>query len=66
MMRKAFDDVWITAKIRVRAKGLGAYYDTKLKVLSRNIEDPLDIIVIVDDVQSCYRVLGVINNLFPP
>ena len=66
MLQKAFDDVWITAKIRVRAKGLGAYYDTQLKVLSRSIEDPLDIIAIVDDVQSCYRVLGVINNLFPP
>ncbi|MBC8318193.1 MAG: bifunctional (p)ppGpp synthetase/guanosine-3',5'-bis(diphosphate) 3'-pyrophosphohydrolase [Desulfobulbaceae bacterium] len=65
-LQEAFEDVWITARIRIRAKGLGAYYDTVLKVLSKNIEDPLDIIVIVDDVQSCYRVLGVINNLFPP
>lgn len=65
-LKKAFEDAWLSAEIRLKSKGLWSYYDPALKVLSKNIENPLEIIVVVGDLQSCYRALGIINQNFPP
>ena len=58
--------VWISAEVIIKAKGLWAYYDVGLKTLAREIENPMEMIIVVDDVQSCYRTLGVINQNYPP
>ncbi len=57
---------WITADIYIVAKGLWAYFDPVNQVLVKEINTPMEIILAVPDIQSCYRTLGVINQLFPP
>ncbi len=56
----------IQCTITIRAKGLWAYYDPAQKILDREIKNPLEFIVAVDAVQSCYQALGVINQTYPP
>jgi GTP pyrophosphokinase len=65
-LKKAFEQAWISADIKLKAKGLWAYYDFSNNVLAKQIENPLEIIIVVEDLQSCYRVLGLVNQLFPP
>lgn len=65
-LKRAFEESWISADIRTKAKGLWAYYDQSLRVLSKQIENPLEIIIVLDDLQTCYRALGIINQYFPP
>ncbi|MEW6289008.1 MAG: HD domain-containing protein [Thermodesulfobacteriota bacterium] len=65
-LREAFNEAWISADIRIKAKGLWAYYDFSMNVLVKQIENPLEIIIVVDDLQTCYRVLGIVNQHFPP
>ena len=59
-------NVWINAEIKVRAKGLGGYFDPVNKVLKKSIEHPMEIVILVDDIEECYRVLGLVNKHFPP
>jgi len=57
---------WINGEIIVRAKGLGGYFDPVNKILNKTIEHPMEVVTLVDDTESCYRVLGLINKHFPP
>jgi GTP pyrophosphokinase len=57
---------WINGEIKVRAKGLGGYFDPVNKVLHKTLEHPMEIVVLVDNIESCYRVLGLVNMHFPP
>jgi GTP pyrophosphokinase len=57
---------WINAEITQRAKGLWGYFDPVNKVLVKAIDHPMEFIILVDDIESCYRVLGLINQKFPP
>jgi GTP pyrophosphokinase len=57
---------WITAEIKPRAKGLWGYFDPVNKVLAKAIDHPMEFIILVDDTESCYRVLGLVNQKFPP
>ncbi len=58
--------VWLDGEVEVRAKGLGAYYDQHSKRLAREIKFPLEFVIKVADIQSCYRALGVLHQMFPP
>lgn len=57
---------WIDCDITVRAKGLWGYFDTKNKRLYRTIDNPLEFILLVRDVHSCYQALGIVNQNYPP
>ena len=57
---------WIHAEITPRAKGLWGYFDPVNKVLAKAIEHPMEFIIQVEDIESCYRVLGLVNQKFPP
>ena len=59
-------NAWINAEIKVRAKGLGGYFDPVNKLLKKSIEHPVEIVTLVDDIEACYRVLGLVNKHFPP
>lgn len=50
----------------VRTKKLWAYYDIANRILVQRIDTPLEILIVVDDVQSCYRALGIVNQTFVP
>ncbi len=60
------EQAWITADIYMVPKGLSSYYDYEHRVLLKETETPMEIIISSRDVQSCYRTMGVINLLFPP
>ena len=61
-----FQNSWITAEIKPRAKGLWGYFDPVNKVLAKAIDHPMEFIILVDDIETCYRVLGLVNQKFPP
>ncbi|MCF8056572.1 MAG: HD domain-containing protein [Desulfocapsa sp.] len=63
---KNIRDVWLSAEVSVRTKGLWAYYDSTNRILRKRIDNPLEILLMTDDIQSCYTVLGILNQTFPP
>jgi len=65
-LRKDLEASWINFEITPRAKGLWGYFDPVNKVLVKAIDHPLEFIILVDDIESCYRVLGLVNQKFPP
>ena len=65
-IRAELEQSWISAGIYVVVKGLWAYFDAANQSLRKEIETPLEIIIAVADVQSCYRTMGVVNQLYPP
>ncbi|MBU0680477.1 MAG: HD domain-containing protein [Proteobacteria bacterium] len=65
-LKKELDAAWINNEIRLKAKGLWAYYRPQEGGLVAAIENPLEIYIVVDDLQTCYRTLGILNQTFPP
>jgi GTP pyrophosphokinase len=65
-LRDELQKYWITAEVELRVKGLWAYFDPVQKHLHKEIETPLEILIMVEDIQTCYRVLGVVNQTYPP
>ena len=65
-LRHDLRESWINAEVTPRAKGLWGYFDPVNKVLLKAIDHPLEFIVLVEDVESCYRVLGLVNQKYPP
>jgi GTP pyrophosphokinase len=65
-LRQELQRFWITAEVKLRVKGLWAYFDPAQKQLHKEIETPLEILIMVEDIQTCYRVLGVVNQTYPP
>lgn len=57
---------WITHEVRVNPKGLWSYFDPVHKILNKVVANPLEFVVITSDIQSCYRVLGIIHQNYPP
>ncbi|MGV1100751.1 HD domain-containing protein [Thiovibrio sp. JS02] len=65
-LEEKMKEAWITHEIRIKPKGLWAYYDPAQKVLHKVIDNPLEFIIVTNDIQTCYRILGVINQNYPP
>lgn len=65
-LKKELDDSWINSAIRLKSKGLWAYYRPQEGGLVSAVENPLEIYIVVDDLQTCYRTLGILNQTFPP
>jgi GTP diphosphokinase / guanosine-3',5'-bis(diphosphate) 3'-diphosphatase len=59
-------EVWLNSSVTIRTKGLWAYYDPSNRILRKKIDNPLEILIIADNSQSCYSVLGILNQTFPP
>jgi GTP pyrophosphokinase len=55
-----------SCRVYIRTKKLWAYYDIANRILVQRIDTPLEILIGVDDVQSCYRALGIVNQTFKP
>lgn len=56
----------LQCSVEIRTKDLWAYYDSANRILLKRIDTPLEIIIIVRDVQACYRALGLVNRTFNP
>ena len=65
-LEKNTREVWLSAEVSIRTKGLWAYYDPSNRILRKKIDNPLEILIMTDDTQSCYTVLGILNQTFPP
>ena len=57
---------WVSADIRIRPKGLWAYFDPTHKILHKSIIHPLEFEITTDSIQNCYRTLGLIDQQYPP
>lgn len=56
----------VVCEVAVRVKELWAYYDISNRLLLKRIDTPMEILIVVDDVQSCYQALGVVSQTFRP
>ncbi|MDA3971942.1 MAG: HD domain-containing protein [Desulfobulbaceae bacterium] len=65
-IRTEMDAAWVNAKIRLKSKGLWSYYRPLEDGLASEIINPLEIYIVVDDIQTCYSTLGILNQKFPP
>jgi len=52
--------------VEIRIKELWAYYDQINGILLKVIDYPVEILIVVDDTESCYQALGMLNRMFPP
>ncbi len=66
LLEKNTREVWLNAEVTIRTKGLWAYYDPSNRILRKQIDNPLEILIIADNTQSCYSILGILNQTFPP
>lgn len=65
-LSQELDTLWLSHTVTLKAKGLWAYYSPATGELAREIENPLEVVLVVDDRQTCYSVLGILNRKFPP
>ena len=65
-LKQKAEEVWFTCQATIRAKGLWAYYDAKNHILRKQIDNPLEILIVVENTTACYQALGILNQTFPP
>jgi GTP pyrophosphokinase len=65
-LRQKAEEVWFTCKVTIRPKGLWAYYDAKNRILRKEIDNPVEILIVVENTPACYQALGILNQTFPP
>ncbi|MEN8142102.1 MAG: HD domain-containing protein [Thermodesulfobacteriota bacterium] len=65
-LKEELEKYWLTTQIDLRVKGLWSYYDQGSRQLRKEIETPMEILFTAEDIQSCYRVLGVANQNYAP
>jgi len=65
-LQQALDREGIEGKATFRTKGLWGYYDVRNRILIKEIESPQEILVTALNRSDCYRILGVLNSLYPP
>ena len=56
----------LDCRIAIRIKNLWAYYDIASRILVQRIDTPMEVLIAVNDVQSCYNALGIVNQTFLP
>jgi guanosine-3',5'-bis(diphosphate) 3'-pyrophosphohydrolase len=62
----AADKAGLPCRLRARTKKLWAYYDVANGILVKQIETPVEILVLVENAQACYSALGIINQTYRP
>ncbi|MFA7383828.1 MAG: HD domain-containing protein [Desulfurivibrionaceae bacterium] len=65
-LEERMKEAWITHEIRLNPKGLWAYFAPAQKVLNKTVANPMEFIIVTNDIQTCYRVLGIIHQTYPP
>jgi len=65
-LRRKMEETGIKARVDLRVKELWAYYDHNNRILLQEIDFPYEILIVVEDSQVCYQVLGVVNQAFRP
>ncbi|CAG36634.1 RelA/SpoT family protein [Desulfotalea psychrophila] len=65
-LRESASELDLDCDVNIRIKDLWAYYDTNSHILLKQIDTPVEILILVDEPSSCYHALGVVNQTFPP
>jgi GTP pyrophosphokinase len=65
-LKQRAEAVWFTCRVTSRAKGLWGYYDVSNRILRKQIDNPLEILIVVENAPACYQALGILNQTFPP
>ncbi|WP_417909279.1 HD domain-containing protein [Candidatus Electronema sp. PJ] len=65
-IEQSLNEAAVAAKVVVRTKGLWGYYDIKNRILRTEIEIPQEILITTANRISCYQILGILNEIFPP
>ncbi|MBA3006264.1 MAG: HD domain-containing protein [Proteobacteria bacterium] len=65
-LKKKAEEIWFTCNVIIRTKGLWAYYDANNRILRRQIDNPVEILIVVESAPACYQALGILNQTFPP
>jgi GTP pyrophosphokinase len=65
-VQAAMDEGNVGARVSLRTKGLWGYYDIKNRILIKQIENPQEILIMVDSRSHCYQALGALNLTYPP
>ena len=65
-LQSSLDEEGVSGVVRLRTKGLWAYYDVKNRILIKDIENPQEIMITAETRGECYRALGTLNILYPP
>ena len=65
-LRIAAKDAGLKCDISRRIKEIWAYFDTANRILLKQIETPVEILIIVSSVADCYNALGIVNQTFRP
>lgn len=65
-VKKNAEQSKIDCRVTLRTKNLWAYYDIASRILLKRIDTPMEILIVANDVQSCYSALGVVNQTFRP
>jgi GTP pyrophosphokinase len=63
---QASSEYHVACDVALRVKELWAYYDTSNRLLLKRIDTPMEILIVVEDVQACYQALGVVSQTFRP
>jgi len=63
---KNAEKVKLECRIAIRTKNLWAYYDVASRILVQRIDTPMEVLIVVNDIQSCYNALGIVNQTFQP
>ncbi len=65
-IKQALNDDGLDSEISLRVKGLWGYYDVRNRILMKEIEIPLEILIILPSRNNCYQALGALNRVYPP
>lgn len=62
----ALEKAGTPCRVKMRMKGLWAYFDPAHRTLLSDNEYPIEVIINPKDIPSCYQALGVVNQTYPP
>lgn len=65
-VKKNAEQYNLDCRVTLRTKNLWAYYDISSRILLKRIDTPMEILIVANDVQSCYSALGIVNQTFKP
>lgn len=65
-LREEMKKFMIDCRITIRVRGLWSYFNPVDRVLVKEIERPVEFIMVINNIQSCYTVMGILNQNYPP
>lgn len=66
VLEQASKKTGLRCTVTLRTKKLWAYFDLASQILVKQIDTPMEILVVVESIADCYIALGVVNQTFKP